>query len=275
MDGQRDKDTPLGRAISATRTAFVVALTGGDARAAAACYTDTARLVAPSADLMEGRAAIEAFWKAGLEAGISRVELEPFEVERRGGLAYEIGRYALQLTALDGGTVIDRGSYLLVLARQGDGSWERAVEMFSPAAPPARTVGAVTAGAPGQGPDRAACPAADPRRTFPAGGRRGGRGHGGSTLGGSCAARAGARRAAPHLGRPSDRERTAGRALTASDMTNRQAAVALFISPKTVEANRAVVSRKLGIASRGKLGAVMAEPAMTRHGRTPTHGAST
>jgi DNA-binding CsgD family transcriptional regulator len=42
--------------------------------------------------------------------------------------------------------------------------------------------------------------------------------------------------------------------LAASGMTNRDVAAALFISPKTVEANLARVYRKLGISSRAELG---------------------
>jgi DNA-binding NarL/FixJ family response regulator len=43
--------------------------------------------------------------------------------------------------------------------------------------------------------------------------------------------------------------------LAASGLTNRQVATALFMSPKTVEANLAHVYNKLGIRSRAQLGA--------------------
>ncbi|MGS2615268.1 helix-turn-helix domain-containing protein [Micromonospora sp. LZ34] len=46
--------------------------------------------------------------------------------------------------------------------------------------------------------------------------------------------------------------------LAAAGRTNRVIADTLFISPKTVEANLARVYRKLGVASRAELGAVMA-----------------
>ena len=46
--------------------------------------------------------------------------------------------------------------------------------------------------------------------------------------------------------------------LAASGMTNRDVAAALFISPKTVEANLARIYRKLGIHSRAELGRLMA-----------------
>jgi DNA-binding CsgD family transcriptional regulator len=47
--------------------------------------------------------------------------------------------------------------------------------------------------------------------------------------------------------------------LAASGMTNRDVAAALFISPKTVEANLARVYRKLGIRTRAELGRVVGE----------------
>ena len=42
-------------------------------------------------------------------------------------------------------------------------------------------------------------------------------------------------------------------------MTNRDVAAALFISPKTVEANLSRIYRKLGIKSRAALGRLMSE----------------
>jgi ketosteroid isomerase-like protein len=128
---------PFDDAIATTRAAFVEALARGDATAAAAVYTDRARLLPPAAEAMEGRDAIEAFWKAGIESGVSEVELETMAFDSRGSLAYEIGRYALRLRDVNGGTVVDCGKYVLVHQRQLDGTWRRAVEMFSPDMPPA------------------------------------------------------------------------------------------------------------------------------------------
>ena len=48
--------------------------------------------------------------------------------------------------------------------------------------------------------------------------------------------------------------------LAAKGMTNRDVAAALFISPKTVEANLSRIYRKLGIHSRAELGSRMREP---------------
>jgi DNA-binding NarL/FixJ family response regulator len=49
--------------------------------------------------------------------------------------------------------------------------------------------------------------------------------------------------------------------LAASGMTNRDVAAALFISPKTVEANLSRVYQKLGIRSRAELGRRIDPPA--------------
>jgi len=129
-------------AIARTKDDFVAALRNGDAAAASAIYADDAQLLAPSAELFAGRDAITAFWRAGLEAGVSEVEFEALQLDREGGFAFEIGRYAFRLEAVDGGTVVDRGKYVLVHRRQEDGSWRRVVEMFNPDAPPLRTDGA-------------------------------------------------------------------------------------------------------------------------------------
>jgi DNA-binding CsgD family transcriptional regulator len=47
--------------------------------------------------------------------------------------------------------------------------------------------------------------------------------------------------------------------LAASGMTNRDVAAALFISPKTVEANLARIYRKLGIKTRAELGRLIGD----------------
>ena len=125
------------RGIAEARDAFVAALERGDVHAASEIYVEGARLFAPSAGVIEGRAAIEAFWSAGLRMGITAVELEVVDVERDEGLACEFGRYMLRLEPRDGASVVDRGQYVLVHRRQQDGTWLRAVEMFNPDAPAA------------------------------------------------------------------------------------------------------------------------------------------
>jgi uncharacterized protein (TIGR02246 family) len=133
--GSEARDRSLGETIARTNATFAAALQDGDPRAASAVYAENATMLAPSAELLSGRQAIAAFWSAGVEAGISGVELTSIELERNSGLAYEIGRYTLSLRSPEG-TVVDHGKYLIVHALQADGSWRRAAEMFSPDSPP-------------------------------------------------------------------------------------------------------------------------------------------
>src|SRR5689334_2452975 len=120
--------------MAAAHVAFTEALHRGDADGIAGLYTDSARLLAPSTDLIEGRRAVAAFWGAGIAAGLADVELEVTEVERLGEVALEFGHYTLRLTPTDAAAVVDRGAYALVHRRQPDGSWRRALEMFTPTA---------------------------------------------------------------------------------------------------------------------------------------------
>jgi ketosteroid isomerase-like protein len=112
--------------------ALADALRRGDAAAAAALYADDGKLLSATADLIAGRREIEAYWRAGIGIGLSRLELQPLGLERGSWDAVEFGRYVLALER-DGDTrVADRGKYLVLHRRQADGSWRRAVDVFNP-----------------------------------------------------------------------------------------------------------------------------------------------
>lgn len=109
---------------------FVDSLRRGDARAAAEAFADDAWLLAPSTDLIAGRAAIEAYWQAGIAAGVRRVDLTALEVERRSGLIFEVGRYTFDLDA-DDGPVVERGTYVVVHRPMPGNEPGWAMELFS------------------------------------------------------------------------------------------------------------------------------------------------
>jgi uncharacterized protein (TIGR02246 family) len=130
--GLEPSDIALATALDRERAAFESALRSGDAAAAAAIYADDATLLAPDADILRGRSAIERFWRTGVETGIEAITLVAREIQRRGDVAFEVGEYALHVTPETGLRLIDRGRYLVVLRFEADGSWRRAAEMFSP-----------------------------------------------------------------------------------------------------------------------------------------------
>jgi uncharacterized protein (TIGR02246 family) len=107
------------RAIEAANAKFGAAYGRGDARAVAAMYTEGGQLYPPNENVVAGRAAIEAFWKAAMDTGAKGVELKTAEVEGLGDSAVEAGNYTLY--GKDG-TTVDRGKYL-VLWKSVGGDW--------------------------------------------------------------------------------------------------------------------------------------------------------
>lgn len=113
-------------------SALTEALDRRDAAAAAALYADDAMLLAPSAELIAGRGQIEAYWGAGFVVGLVGIELTPLDVHVVGGVAVEVGRYALTLEGSG-----ETGKYCVLHRRTADGAWRRVVDVFNPDAPEA------------------------------------------------------------------------------------------------------------------------------------------
>lgn len=107
-------------AINAGNAKLMQALANQDAAAATNCYTADAQLLPPGAPLVEGHAAIEQYWTAGIGAGAGGLKLVSGEVRDWDDEAYEVGTYTI---ALDDGTVADTGKYI-VLWKRVDGEWK-------------------------------------------------------------------------------------------------------------------------------------------------------
>ncbi len=125
--------------LAHTRQSFTEAMARRDAKSAAAAYAEDARLLPPLVDLIEGREEILAFWQAGIDSGISSLDLEPLDCIELEACAYELGRYAISAMTADADTtghiagpahVVERGRYITV-HQLIDGRWLRAVEMFA------------------------------------------------------------------------------------------------------------------------------------------------
>ena len=107
--------------------ALADALVRRDVAGAARLYADDAMLLSPAAELISGRAEIEAYWGAGLALGLSRIELKALELRVVADTAVEVGRYVL---GLDGGS--DGGKYCALHRRDDCGAWRRVVDVFNP-----------------------------------------------------------------------------------------------------------------------------------------------
>ena len=103
---------------------FAAALNAKDAAKAASLYTEDAVLIPPGESVVEGRAAIEEYWRGAIESGgVRDVQVETMHAQSSGDIGYEIGSFSLTVTGPNGEEVIDRGRYIELLRRGGDGKW--------------------------------------------------------------------------------------------------------------------------------------------------------
>ncbi len=114
-----DADGPR-KEIGAANAAFSKAYDSGDAKAVAAFYTEEGELFPPNETIVKGRPAIEAFWKAAIDAGVKGVTLKTTEVFALGETVAETGTYTL--SGKDGEPA-DQGKYVVVWKRV-EGKWK-------------------------------------------------------------------------------------------------------------------------------------------------------
>ncbi|HEV2591032.1 MAG TPA: DUF4440 domain-containing protein [Gaiellaceae bacterium] len=120
--------------IGSSPATLTAAIANGNPGAVAACYAEAARLLAPGAGLLNGRAEIERFWRTGIELGLASLDLEDLACDQSAALAYQLGRYQLRLAPPESAPVIETGHYLVVHKHRGD-DWGREVEFFAPDRP--------------------------------------------------------------------------------------------------------------------------------------------
>lgn len=93
-------------------------------------YTDDAVVMLPGEPALEGKAAIEAFYRDRLATLVeARVALDQFDAS--GSLAYTSGRYLLQTGAEGEEAHVSTGTYVAVLVTDGR-SWKLASQAFHP-----------------------------------------------------------------------------------------------------------------------------------------------
>jgi uncharacterized protein (TIGR02246 family) len=108
----------------------------GDVAAVAAMYTDDAVLLPPNFQMLEGRQAIQNFWALARQIGIRDLSLKTGRVEERGDAAWETGVYTLKIQPEGAAPIEDKGKYVVVWKRAGDGSWRLAVDIWNTDSPP-------------------------------------------------------------------------------------------------------------------------------------------
>ena len=95
--------------IFAETAALVTALERGDVVAAGDVYADGARLLASSAELIQGRTEIEAYWRAGIDLGLSGLAFERRVLDEIGGNVLELGRYSVSMKGESSALRVEHG----------------------------------------------------------------------------------------------------------------------------------------------------------------------
>lgn len=117
-------------AIASAIRNFAEAFERGDAASVAAWYSGDATLMPPDSPMLKGRDAVQTFWQGAMNMGVKGAQLETLEVEERGDLAYEVGRFELTLMPPGGEGVKMRGKYVVVWKKEG-GGWKMHVDIWN------------------------------------------------------------------------------------------------------------------------------------------------
>ena len=110
---------------------FEALFNAGDAAGMAAFYTEDARLLAEHADLVQGRDAIERFWREAISrarsaSAVRTIRLD--EVVSSGDLGYALGTVVVRIPS--GRELTTK--YATIWQRDADGGWRLAVDSSSP-----------------------------------------------------------------------------------------------------------------------------------------------
>ncbi len=111
---------------------FEALFNAGDAARMAAFYTADAKLLAEDTEPVQGRDAIERFWRAACDqarAARARRSISLQEVTSSGDLGYALGTVAIQVPAGGGPGREITTKYATIWRRGADGRWQLAVDI--------------------------------------------------------------------------------------------------------------------------------------------------
>ncbi len=111
---------------------FAAAFNRGDMATVASFYAENAKVMPPGSEVVQGRQAIEQFWRGAQEQmGVKEVTLNVQEVEASGDIAYEVGTATLKIEPPGGQATTAPFKYLVAWKRQADGAWRLAVDIWN------------------------------------------------------------------------------------------------------------------------------------------------
>ena len=117
--------TDAHRQIEAAAIGIWQAVARGDSAAILAHYADDALILGSGAPMLQGKPAIAAFLQGLFDGNMLRdVKGTVTDIMIDGDLAVETGTYAMTIVPKNGSAVADKGKYIHVWKKSGDGSWK-------------------------------------------------------------------------------------------------------------------------------------------------------
>lgn len=123
--------TEVRDALVAANGDLMVACSRADTAGLAAAYTEGGQVLPPNSDVVTGKEAIQAFWRAIMDTGITGLQLETVEAEGDGNTAFEVGKFTLRDAE---GQVIDTGKYVVIWKHES-GHWKLHRDIFNSSRP--------------------------------------------------------------------------------------------------------------------------------------------
>ena len=121
-----DEDVAANKALSQK---WVEAVLAKDWEAFGAIYTESAVLLPPHSPIIEGRTAIQNFFKEF--PPLTAIDLKVSEVGGDGDMAHVIGTYTLTISPEGADPIDDAGKFLEFRERQADGTWLISADQFN------------------------------------------------------------------------------------------------------------------------------------------------
>jgi ketosteroid isomerase-like protein len=123
-------------AIRQQTDALVTAFNAKNVPAILGLYAENSVFMPPNEPIIRGRDALKNFYDDLLmKRGASNLKLDIAEVSGHGPIAYESGTYEMELRPAKGSAGRDRGKYLFVLRKMGNG-WKYEYTMWNSDLPP-------------------------------------------------------------------------------------------------------------------------------------------
>jgi ketosteroid isomerase-like protein len=111
--------------------AFVVAFNAKDVSKVLEMYAENSVFMPPNEPIIRGKDALKSFYgNLFTRAGASNLKMDVTEVAGHGPLAYQSGTYEMELKPAAGSPGRDRGKYLFVIRKMGNG-WRYAYTMWN------------------------------------------------------------------------------------------------------------------------------------------------